>query len=230
MIVAMIAAALMQSAASPERLSDVELTRRYEARVAEAAKRLSRAGPSESVAGELARREAMYQARSAALEEEVLAHSAQRFMPQAVVDSVKAADAADVSYLRSVIPADGWFRKSRDGASTASNAWILLQHTGDAELMAEIARRIEPLVQRGEVDGRDFAFLYDRGEVYQNRRQRFGTQFACIDGKMGLYPIIDPLGVDGRRKALGMETVGQDAARMRNLGAPCPRSVPAPTN
>jgi hypothetical protein len=219
----------LQPAAPIELAGSDELVRRYEAQVAGARRRLTAAGPPESIAGELARREHLYQARLAAVDE-VASQSAQRFVPQAVMDSYQAADAADVAYLRSVLPADGWFRKSRDGASTPGAAWILLQHVGDPKLMEEVARRIEPLVALGEVDGRDFAYLHDRAESLQNRRQRYGSQYTCVKGKIDVYPIIDPEGVDDRRKKLGLPTMAENARKVANLGEACPHSVPTPTN
>jgi hypothetical protein len=145
MIVAFLLVALqLPPATAPEQPGSNELVQLYDARLAEAQRQLSAAGPAESIAGELARREQLYQARLAAMSV-VAGLSTEGFVPQALIERSQAADAADVVYLRSVLPANGWLRKSRDGAATVSNAWLLLQHVGDPKLMEESRSSDRPI-------------------------------------------------------------------------------------
>lgn len=127
-------------------------------------------------------------------------------------------DAANTAWLKTVIPADGWFRISRDGDEATRNAWLIVQHSPDRAWQAEIAKRMEPLAKVGEVRGGDYALIYDRVVTFAGRPQYYGSQYSCKDGRWVLNPVRDPAGVDARRKALGMSTVAENAVRMNAEG------------
>ena len=51
-------------------------------------------------------------------------------------------------------------------------------------------------------------YLIDRSRVLQNLLQIYGTQYKILeDGKIGLFPIENPEGVDERRKEMEMESL-----------------------
>ena len=122
-------------------------------------------------------------------------------------------DAANTAWLKTVIPADGWFRASRDGAETASNAWLIVQHSPDEAFQREVLRRMEPLAKAGEVKGGDYALLYDRVEMFAGRPQYYGSQYRCVNGRWAPYTLRDPAGVEARRKALGMSSMAENGKR-----------------
>lgn len=101
----------------------------------------------------------------------------------AIWSRLNAVDAANTAYVKSVIPADGWFRDSRDGKDTTRAAWLIVQHSPDQAFMREVLARMEPLARAGEVDGSDFALLYDRTEMYAGRPQYYGSQYNCDGGR-----------------------------------------------
>lgn len=127
-------------------------------------------------------------------------------------------DMANTAWLKTVIPADGWFRISRDGDEATHHAWLIVQHSQDTAWRAEIAKRMEPLAKVGEVRGADYALIYDRVETFAGRPQYYGSQYGCNDGRWVMDPVRDPAGVDARRKALGMSTVAENGARINARG------------
>ena len=131
---------------------------------------------------------------------------------------IGAVDAANTAYLKSVLPADGWFRASRDGAKTARDAWLIVQHSPDQEFQRQVAARMAPLAEAGEVEGRDYALLYDRTEMFAGRPQYYGSQYRCEKGRWSAYDLRDPAGVEARRKAFGMETMVQNLAKVAGNG------------
>ncbi len=127
-------------------------------------------------------------------------------------------DSANTAYLKSVLPADGWFRWSRDGRETARDAWLIVQHSSDQEFQRQVLARMEPLARAGEVDGADYALLYDRTEMFAGRPQYYGSQYQCEKGRWVASPMRDPGGVAARRKTLGMSTLAENKARMDENG------------
>jgi hypothetical protein len=63
---------------------------------------------------------------------------------------------------------------------------------------------------------RDYAYLWDRVAVNEDRLLRYGTQpdWECKGGKLALKPMEDPENVDVRRAAVGMGPAQADLAQM----------------
>jgi hypothetical protein len=116
--------------------------------------------------------------------------------------------------LHAIVDKLGWPSKTQVGEDGAHAAWLLVQH---ADLDPDFAKRalglMEPLVKPGEVDARDYAYLYDRVAVHDHRPQRFGTQFK--DGYPD--PIEDEAHVDERRVAIGLGTMAEYKQQMRAM-------------
>jgi hypothetical protein len=115
--------------------------------------------------------------------------------------------------LQAIVAKLGWPRTSLVGDDGAHAAWLLVQH---ADLDPDFAKRalalMTPLAGTGEVDERDYAYLYDRVAVHDGRPQRWGTQFK--DGYPN--PIEDEAHVDDRRAKIGLQSM---AAYKRQMNA-----------
>ena len=138
-----------------------------------------------------------------------------------VNDQITPIDEDNLRYLKSVLPADGWFRKSRDGAAVASTAWLIVQHTHDRAFQKEVLARMEPLVAEGEADGADFALLYDRNEMFEGRPQKYGSQVTCEGGVWVLSKLVDPAHVDEFRHAVGLKQTLAENEKRLGVGDPC---------
>jgi hypothetical protein len=124
-------------------------------------------------------------------------------------------DHANTEWLKGVVAEHGWPRKSEVGEGAASAAWLLVQHAdADPLFQLQALRLMEPLVAQGEVSGRDFAYLTDRVALKLTGKQRYGTQFTCVDGHLAPLPVEDEGAVDRLRREAGMETQAENAARM----------------
>ena len=184
--------------------------------------RQAAAGPPETVKGELARRVRLEQAGRRAMsavfalpEDERRAASARAWA------MVKPLDDDNTAWLKRHLPADGWFRISRDGVQATQAAFLIVQHSGDQAWMKQVLARMEPLAKRGEVRGGDYALLYDRTALAEGRPQRYGSQVGCVAGRVDFSPIEDPAGVEARRKAVGLDTLAEYRRHFPNLGQPC---------
>jgi hypothetical protein len=129
---------------------------------------------------------------------------------QAIWREIEAHDLGDQAALKPMIaklPAGGWFTKAAFGDKASEAAFLIVQHAvNDPALMRDTLARVEPLARRGEIDGGQFALMYDRvAQRFDHKPQRYGTQLSCKDGQWQALGLEDPDRVDARRKALGLE-------------------------
>jgi len=116
--------------------------------------------------------------------------------------------------LRAIVSGIGWPTTSKVGAQAEHMAWLLVQHAElefQKECFALMAR--EPA---DEVCARHLAYLEDRIRVREGLPQRYGTQLQKSDGGWEPLPTLDPEGLDARRRAVGLEPIGEylDGARL----------------
>ncbi len=108
--------------------------------------------------------------------------------------------------LTSLIKEFGWPRIGTFGEDADHHAWLLAQHSDlDRAFQREVLSLLEPLALEGETDPINFAYLYDRLAMADNKPQRYGTQGRCtLDG--GLNPIVleDEENIDRIRASVGL--------------------------
>jgi hypothetical protein len=136
--------------------------------------------------------------------------------------AMAARDRANTEWLKGVVAEHGWPKISEVGERAANQAWLLVQHADhDPVFQLEALRMMEPLVAQREVSPNDFAYLTDRVMLKLTGKQRYGTQFHCVDGRFAPLPIEDEAAVDRLRREAGMETQAENAARMRDSYGAC---------
>lgn len=132
-------------------------------------------------------------------------------------------DAANTRWLRDVIDRQGWPTISVVGKEAATDAWLLAQHADEEpDFQLRVLRLMEPLVATKEVSEKNFAFLYDRVMLQLTGKQRYGTQLDCATGHWAPASLEDPDKVPALRKAAGMNTLAENAARIERSAGPCP--------
>jgi hypothetical protein len=132
----------------------------------------------------------------------------------------------DAEWLKGAVAQSGWPTESRYGQFPPFGAWLLVQHSDhDPLFQLEVLRLMEPLAERGEVSKSNLAFLYDRIMLKLAGKQRYGTQYHCVDGQRRAQPLEDELAVDRLRREAGMGTLAENIASGNNLFGPCPPSA-----
>ena len=116
--------------------------------------------------------------------------------------TINAVDARQTARLKEIVAAYGWPSKTLVGSDGVLAAWLIAQHAiKDPEFQLKVLDLMMPLVGRGEVDGFQYAYLYDR----LHRPQRYGTQGRCTpEGRFEPREIEDPEHVDQRRAEAGV--------------------------
>lgn len=135
-------------------------------------------------------------------------------------ESMGAVDKALLDELLTMVPPEGWFKKSVYGQQAAGAAFLIIQHS-DLENWRRFVPVLEPLVAQGEVDGQSYGLMYDRLAINEGRQQRYGTQMTCKEGRWVVDNLENPEHVDERRKAMNFpSTMAEYEAHFRTY-PPC---------
>ena len=117
----------------------------------------------------------------------------------------------------SLVPPEGWFSNAVYGQDAATGAFLVIQHA-DTALQKRFLPALEAMAERGEALKWQYAMMYDRIAVAENRPQRYGTQMQCVSGRMVPAPTEDPERLEQRRAPMGFRWPDYDAY-LANFGA-----------
>jgi len=116
-------------------------------------------------------------------------------------------NAKNLSDLEELINSKGWPKQSQVGSLAASAAFFVLQHS-NAGAQEKYMGMFEAACRNKEANCQQYALMFDRMRMNQNKPQRFGTH-AYLDPSKGstneLYPLEDESRVDEWRKDIGLE-------------------------
>ena len=113
-----------------------------------------------------------------------------------------AVSAETVATVLSLVPPEGWLSNAIYGQDAATGAFLVIQHA-DTDLQKRFLPALEAMADRGEALKWQYAMMYDRIAVAENRPQRYGTQMQCVDGRMIPAPTEDPERLEQRRAPMG---------------------------
>lgn len=135
-------------------------------------------------------------------------------------------DRANSAWLRKMIDAVGWPKISSVGPEASNSAWLLVQHAdADPALQLKALRLMEPLVGAGEVDKKNYAYLYDRVMLKITGKQRYGTQMTCEGGRRIPQALENETGLDRVRAEVGLPPMIEYQAQMRSAFGDCPKNT-----
>jgi hypothetical protein len=115
-------------------------------------------------------------------------------------------DAARAERLQEIIAEHGWPTFALVSTDGATAAWVIAQHADfDPAFQQQVVELMRPLVQTGQADASELAYLEDRVAVNTGVEQVYGTQIRCQGGEPApATPIADEAAVDERRAAVGL--------------------------
>lgn len=127
--------------------------------------------------------------------------------------------------LAGMIERHGWLGKSLVGDNGADAAWLILQHAiSDPELQRGSVPVLRMAVERGEAKPEHLAYLEDRISFFEQRPQRYGTQYDWDEtGQLNPHPLEDPERVDDYRREVGLPPLAENTERMREAAADEPQ-------
>ena len=119
--------------------------------------------------------------------------------------------------LAAVLAEHGWPGRSLVGADGAAAAWTILQHAiGQPALLRRGLELLRQAAARGEAPAAQVALLDDRIRTLEGRPQVYGTQHDWdARGQLSPLSVEDPASVEERRRAVGLEPLADQTARLR---------------
>lgn len=109
-----------------------------------------------------------------------------------------------------------WPGRRMVGADGERAAWLIAQ-LGDTDLQKRVLPHLEAAVDNGDANPSHYACLLDRVRMAEGKPQVFGSQFvAAGDDGIAPWPIEEPLTVDERRAAMGLEPLAMQRRRMES--------------
>jgi hypothetical protein len=127
-------------------------------------------------------------------------------------------DRANTTRLKEIIREHGWPAKADVGSPAATAAFLVAQHAvHDIPFQKEYLAFVQEEFQKGQAPGDAVALLTDVTRVAEGQRQLYGTQINIEDGRLVVQPIEDEARVDERRAALGLGTLAEYVARVKQV-------------
>lgn len=141
--------------------------------------------------------------------------------------AMAARDHANTEWLKGIVASQGWPTRSQVGDGAAGVAWLLVQHAdADPAFQAQALRLMEPLVTTGEVNPKNYAYLYDRVMLKLVGKQRYATQLTCRAGRYVPQPIEDDRKVDSLRRGVGLGSLADYEQKLSKGMGPCDDAPP----
>lgn len=123
----------------------------------------------------------------------------------AAIDRMLEVDRENTEWIKAIVFEHGWIDVDRFGAEASNAAFLLVQHSQDLPLMIAVLPRIEEDVRAGKLNGEPYALLYDRVQIKQDKKQKYGSQVVEDEnGDPVVAPLEDPDRVEEYRREMGM--------------------------
>ena len=110
--------------------------------------------------------------------------------------------------LKEIIDEHGFPTRELIGKDRMDGVFYIIQHSsGDKEWQKSQLMNIEKSVKSGDLDGKEYAYLYDRIKTTNGEKQLYGTQFSKIDPinkTVQLFETEDLVNLDKRRMEIGI--------------------------
>jgi len=120
-------------------------------------------------------------------------------------------DVQNQRLLKEIISKYGFSTKSMVGSDGMDAIFHIIQHAGnDADWQAAQLPLVENAVKLGDMEMKNYVYLYDRIKLHANLPQRWGTQCSTVKKKetlVVLHPVEDPENLDKRRREVGLEPI-----------------------
>lgn len=123
------------------------------------------------------------------------------------VPSLQALHEKNAARLREILSRHGWPNEAMVGSDGAYAAWIIVQHAiGDSSLQRQALPLLQKEASQGCIPAWHAAYVVDRIAMYEQRPQRYGTQWLDDpqDGRTRPWPLEEPESVNILRASVGL--------------------------
>ena len=136
------------------------------------------------------------------------------------LQNLAAVDTQLTAELKSIVAEKGWPTVALVGIDASDAAMLVLTHTADHAWQLQLLPQLEQLADAGKINAAPLALVIDKQLVAAGKPQRYGSQFKLVNGRMAMYAVEDPGGLDNlRARAMlpPMDVYKQQLARIYGL-------------
>ena len=120
---------------------------------------------------------------------------------------LKNIDEQNIRIVTKIIDSLGWLGKDKIGEDANLALFATIQHS-NLKIMEKYLPLLKDAVKKGNATKKELAFLIDRVEKLNGRKQIYGTQYFIGDkGNVVLRNVIDSVNINKRRKSMDMEPI-----------------------
>ncbi|WP_449400681.1 DUF6624 domain-containing protein [Chryseobacterium wanjuense] len=117
-------------------------------------------------------------------------------------------DAKNLLIVTKIIDSAGWLGEDKIGKDANLALFAIIQHANSLEIMEKYLPIMKDAASKGNADKSQLAYLIDRVELLNNRKQIYGTQYSIDEnGKVFFENLADSSKVDLRRKTMNLESL-----------------------
>lgn len=125
---------------------------------------------------------------------------------------IRGVDSMNSHRVSDILDSYGWLGVEEVGETASNCLYLVIQHS-DQKTREKYLPMMREAVKKGKARAIDLAFLIDRVAVERGNKQMYGTQlFRDRAGEFHFFPIEDELGVNIRRKNVGLNSI-EDRAK-----------------
>lgn len=119
--------------------------------------------------------------------------------------------------LDQIISEIGYPTEELVGTEASEASWLVIQHSiSSPDFMRRCCSLLADAVEKEKASALHLAYLTDRIAVYEDRPQRYGTQYDWdSDGRLSPNPYDDIDLINERRKHIGLNTLEEQTHIMR---------------
>jgi hypothetical protein len=114
-------------------------------------------------------------------------------------------DRKNTKIVSKIIDSLGWLGENKVGHDANLAMFLAIQHADKLETMEKYLPIIKKASEKGNADKKQVAYLIDRVELLNNRKQIYGTQLSFrANGKAFIENLQDSSNVNTRRKSMNL--------------------------
>ena len=132
----------------------------------------------------------------------------QRFRNPYIPAKQNPIDRRNIKIVTQIIDSLGWLGKDEIGNDANLALFLVIQHNDKLSTMEKYLAKMKAAAKINKADKSQVAYLTDRVELINGRKQIYGTQLTFDkNGNAFIDNVIDPGKVNERRKKMGMVAV-----------------------
>ncbi|EJL69786.1 DUF6624 domain-containing protein [Chryseobacterium populi] len=132
----------------------------------------------------------------------------QKYRQQATTDWWKEQgklDRKNIKIVTKIIDSLGWLGKDKIGKDANLALFIAIQHADKLSTMEKYLPMLKEAANKGNAEKGQAAYLIDRVELLNKRKQIYGTQYSIKEnGTAFIENLIDSANVNSRRKSMDL--------------------------